>query len=883
VPRAGRRRAPDALGDDLTAAAAAAEAVRLAAIDSHRALELAGEARTALRSAPDPEAAPLVERALGLVGIELGRMPEAVRHLRRAVRLADAAGLDREAAEARLDLSAALVLHGRPESGLAEAERARAVLKGSAAARSLMRRALILQRRGHYREALDGYRQALAGLRRAGDREYEARLLCNRGVLHAFRGEFAAAEADLRRAERLHTEQGRPLQVAHIHHNLAWLAARRGDAPAALALYDRTDEEYRELGSDRGVLLQDRCEVLLSVNLVAESRETAEQAVAELERSHLDFDLPEARLTLAHAALLDGDPETAREQARRADRAFTRQRRCAWAALARAAALRAAWAAGERSPALLASARRTATELAARGWAAEALDARIIAGRVALELGRPGVAARELERAGAARRRGPVRLRVAAWHAEALLRAARGNARGARAAVGAGLRVVEAHRAALGATELRAQATAHAAELGAMGVRLALASGRARAVLAALERCRASTWDVRPPRPPLDPALAHDLAELRQVAGEIRTTVLDGGDPAPLLQRQRHLEGAVRRRSHHARGAAGAPDLAIPAPQRLIPRLGERALVDLIDSGGRLAAVTLAGGRARLWDLGPSAAAVRELATLSFALRRLALGTARPATASALAATATEAARRLDAIVLAPLARELDGRPLVIVPTAELHATPWPALASCAGRPLTVAPSATLWHRCSAPAVRAPGPPLLVAGPGLPEAAAEVRALRGQYPNAVCLVGEAATAAAVTEAFGRAGLAHIAAHGRFRGDNPLFSALDVADGPLTVYDLEAAGSAPDRLVLSACESALGTVVGAELMGLLSSLFTLGTRTVVGSVVPVRDDQTRELMVRLHGRLRAGRSPAEALAACQAELPSASTFVCFGAG
>jgi CHAT domain-containing protein len=221
----------------------------------------------------------------------------------------------------------------------------------------------------------------------------------------------------------------------------------------------------------------------------------------------------------------------------------------------------------------------------------------------------------------------------------------------------------------------------------------------------------------------------------------------------------------------------------------------------------------------------------------------------------------------------------------VLVPTAALHATPWAELASCTGRPVTVAPSATLWHRCSAASGRrATGQPLLVAGPGLPEAAAEVRELAAAYPDAVCLVGEAATADAVASAFARAELAHFATHGRFRGDNPLFSALDVGDGPLTVYDLEAAGGVPDRLVLSACDSALGAVVaGEELMGLLSTLFTLGTRTVVGSVVPVRDDHTRELMVNLHACLRAGRSPAEALAECQAELPSASAFVCFGAG
>jgi tetratricopeptide (TPR) repeat protein len=867
------------------AALTAAEAVRLAAIDSNRALELADEARAGLREAngAGAEAEATIERALGLVDIELGRMPTAVRHLRRAVRIAEAAGQPALAAEARLDLSAALVLHGRPESGLAEAERARAVLKGAPAARSLMRRALILQRRGRYREALDGYRQALAGLRRAGDREYEARLLCNRGILHTFRGEFALAEADLRRAERLHTELGRPLAAAQVHHNLAWLAGRRGDVPTALALYDATDEEYRRLGSDRGVLLHDRGEVLLSVNLVAESRETAEHAVAALARSHLDSDLPEARLTLSHAALLDGDPLAARDEARRAARAFTYQHRWAWAALARHAALRARWAAGERSPAVLGAARRDAADLAAQGWAAEALDARIIAGRVALELDLPAAAARELGRAAAARRRGPVRLRVAAWYAEALLRCSSGNVRGARAAVAAGLRVIDAHRAALGATELRAQAAAHAVELGALGLRLAARAGRPRRVLAASERLRASTWHARP-RPPQDAVLARELAELRAVSAGIRDALLNDRDPAQLLARQRELEAAVRRRAHHERGLdAGAP-AAIATTEQLAARLGDRALVEYIDADGGLLAVTVCDGRARLWDLGPAAAAASELAALGFAQRRLALGCRDDDVARAFAQTGAEAARRLDALLLAPVAGEIADRPLVVVPCGELHATPWHALASCAGRPVTAAPSATLWYRCSADGPpRSGAGPLLVAGPGLPEAAAEVRELAARYPDATCLVGEWATVAAVTEAFAGAPLAHIAAHGSFRGDNPLFSALHLADGPLTVYDLEAAGQAPERLILSACDSALASVVGEELMGLVSALFALGTRTVVGSVMPVRDDQTRTMMIALHERLRAGAAPAAALAEIQAERAGLNAFVCFGTG
>ena len=134
-------------------------------------------------------------------------------------------------------------------------------------------------------------------------------------------------------------------------------------------------------------------------------------------------------------------------------------------------------------------------------------------------------------------------------------------------------------------------------------------------------------------------------------------------------------------------------------------------------------------------------------------------------------------------------------------------------------------------------------------------------------------------------ALARSQRAHIASHGFFRSDNPLFSSFELADGPLTVYDLERLGAAPRELVLSACVSALSAVRGGEeLMGVTAALLGLGTTTVVGSVAPVRDDVTAALMARLHDGLRAGQAPAAALAAAQiATGAGASAFVCFGRG
>ena len=105
---------------------------------------------------------------------------------------------------------------------------------------------------------------------------------------------------------------------------------------------------------------------------------------------------------------------------------------------------------------------------------------------------------------------------------------------------------------------------------------------------------------------------------------------------------------------------------------------------------------------------------------------------------------------------------------------------------------------------------------------------------------------------AVAAALDGAGLGHVAAHGRFRADNPFFSSLQLADGPLTVYDLEALRRAPTRLILSTCDSGLSAVrSGDELMGLAAAVFSLGARTLIASVVSISDAATRPLMLSLH--------------------------------
>lgn len=131
------------------------------------------------------------------------------------------------------------------------------------------------------------------------------------------------------------------------------------------------------------------------------------------------------------------------------------------------------------------------------------------------------------------------------------------------------------------------------------------------------------------------------------------------------------------------------------------------------------------------------------------------------------------------------------------------------------------------------------------------------------------LDGEAATVAASLAALDGAALAHVAAHGHFREDSPLFSSLTLADGPLLVHDLQGLRRPPHRVVLSACESGVMAPVGdQELLGLAAALLSMGTAGVVSSLAEVDDAATVEVMVALHASLRAGGGLGEALLAAR---------------
>jgi tetratricopeptide (TPR) repeat protein len=861
----------------------AREAMRLADFAAGRAVPVAERATRRAARAGDPAAGSIAERAWGRSLLQTGDVDAAIRHLRRSITLAVQAASPMLAGEARIPLAAALVQRGRPLPALEEIDIAVADLTAAGHARARAQRADILHQIGRLDEAIAEYQVAIPLLRRVGDLLNTQRTLVNRGILHTERHAFAAAEADLCEADRLARELGRHLAVGIIAENLGFLETLRGDVPAALGHLTRAEETIGAHGGQLGPVFLDRSELLLSVGIGGEAAEYAERAVAAFERERRGILLPGARLVLAQAAFLDGDWARALNQAGRARRELARQRRTEWSALAALTVLRARLAMGERVP--VREVEPVVATLSTSGWPAAVLEARLVAARVS---DRPE---EYLGCASAARLRGPAVLRARGWYAEALRRKATGDTRGTGVAVRAGLRILDEHATALGATDLRVHSAVHRTELIELGLRTALRDGRARRVLEWAERGRASRFAHRSVLPPEDPELADLLAQLRFTARELDRARDEHRQAGPLVGRQMALERRIRDRSRlGGNGGAASGPVGRPVPaERLAAALGDLALVEYVQLGGTLHALTVAGGRVRLHELGSLAPVADLVDRVHFALRRL----ARPGptrTQDAATVLMTRAASRLDEALLAGLP-ELRDRDLVIVPTGQLHSVPWSVLPSCAGRPVVVAPSATLWHAaCRRPAV-ASGPAVVAAGPGLAGAREEAAAIAGIHGCTPLLDG-AATADAVLAALPAADLAHLAAHGRLVPDNPLFSSLRFADGPVVVHDLERLRQVPRTVVLAACDGGRSVVhTGDELLGLAATFLASGSAQLVASVLPIPDAETAPLMVALHRRLVAGLPCATALADAQqavrdagpAALAAAAGFVCLGAG
>ncbi len=820
------------------------------------------------RSNQSVESRALLFWALGRANFELGNISAAVNLLTRSRRTAVDSTM-----QGRFSISLALALaeSGRPKAAHLELDNAQELLDDNATGRIFAQRSLLYFHTGQFERALTFADRAVARAIIDKDQITTLRSIVNRSIIHLRRNELGAARADCERAASLASALEQPLSSAAIAHNLALVHARSGRLLEALRTLDRASLMLEELGSPQRVvanLERDRAEMLLLVGLSEEASEAASAAEDLALRIGQLAAAAEAALLSAVALEASGAREGASHAAKRAMNYFRRSGRPGWVAYARFVSFRIELKLGDQvglTPRDRSRSRRIRNELESFGWLSEADQLLVFLAQRQVSSGEV-VSARKIisSRRLASTSSSLVGDRVNAWLVEAKVRRAEDDLVGARRAVRSGMTLVERHANSV-STVLQPWAAHLGDDLTALATSMALDTGNASEVLVWADRWRAWTL-VRDRSPNTDPQLGTALAEFRRISRMLGTNARIGAE-------MRRAEIEVSRRSRvSVANLVRSTSLDV---RKLQLQLADRWLLEFVIDQQNLWCVVLSPGHHRRLVRVGSLDAVRfEIDQLIGVLER-----AMRSRGDTVPDSARDAARRLDELLLRPL--KLTGcSDCVIVPIGPLHLVPWNVLPSFETRATSVTPSAVHWMRSTS--IIASERVGFVAGPGLADAEREVQSLALDADDS--LIGASATVEACLALASRSRVLHIASHGRFREDNPFFSALALHDGWLTIDDLAELEHVPEVVVLSACDTGRVAVVGNEVVGFAYALFGRGVRLVIASLLAVPDRDMVSVMTVFHAGLRAGLKPEEALHQSIAKAKgraalSAALFVC----
>src|SRR5207302_8366193 len=146
-----------------------------------------------------------------------------------------------------------------------------------------------------------------------------------------------------------------------------------------------------------------------------------------------------------------------------------------------------------------------------------------------------------------------------------------------------------------------------------------------------------------------------------------------------------------------------------------------------------------------------------------------------------------------------------------------------------------------------------------------PQILDEIRNIASVFENATVLLGAEATAERLREFSASASVIHIASHGSFRNDNPMFSSIQLGDTRLSLFDIYNLRTSADLVTLSGCGTGMSKIVGGdEMVGLVRGFLYSGARSLVVSLWDVHDRTTADLMRTFYSRLAAGATHWESL-------------------
>ncbi|MBI4874938.1 MAG: CHAT domain-containing protein [Acidobacteria bacterium] len=891
------------------------ETVRLARVDLQHAGNLAQAAAWVGERLGDDRSRALGLRSVGHIFYLQSKYETAWERYQAALALYERMGEEIEVGRTINGSLHALIYLGRYDQALACARRAREIFSRQGDHLRLARldanMGNILHRQDRFEDALALYQRAHSAFLTIGTPQDLAVALRNMAVCYISLNDFRQALETYGQA-RAHCEKhGMPLLVAEADYNIAYLYYLRGEYTRAIELYRAARVHCQAVGDayHSGLCDLDQAEMYLELNLTEEGAQLARRAYDCFRKLGTGYETAKALTNMAIASNQQGDARRALDLFRQARDLFTREQNPVWTALIdlyqalvlyQGRRLEEAWTLCQRSfdffsPSLL------------HGKAALC---QLLLARIHLDAGRGEEARRTcllaLERLEQAE---TPALTYQAWFVLGTIEEALGSPDAAYQAYLHAHERLENLRSHLKAEELKIAFLKDKLAVYESLVWMCLSrlphDAAGEAAFNYIEQAKSrSLADLIAFRAHNQPSASHTHRALSERArslreeltwysrgieiAEARNTII----PAPILQkfkiRARECEkelvealanlraGDQEFASLQAAGCIGLEEIrsALSEDAVLLQYFQARDTIYVCLLGRRLLKTV---------PLGPASEARRSLRLLRFQLARFRMGPRHVrAFHGQLLANTQAHLRDLHRQLIQPILDDLRAEHLIVAPHGFLHYLPFHALLdgtrSLGDRfSISYTPSASVYYLCCTKKVRA-GDHSLVLGvpdPSAPHIQDEVNAVASSLPHAEVFLGAEATQDLLRYKGADSRYVHIATHGFFRQDNPMFSSIRLGNSQLSLFDLYQLNLSSELVTLSGCGTGLNVVVGGdELLGLVRGLLYAGAQGVLVTLWDVNDQSTAEFMKRFYRQLGTCKNKAVALQKAMQEIREA---------
>ncbi|MHB8617906.1 MAG: CHAT domain-containing protein [Candidatus Acidiferrales bacterium] len=884
--------------------------------DTHEALSLAEAAVTIARKLRNRDTLGRSLRSKANALYMIGDNRQALEFHAEAIETFQKAGNALEEARTLIPSIQPLILLGQYDRAFESAEAARKIFERLGDKQRLGHLEInvgnIYHRQDRFEEGLACYERAYETLLPFRDSEGLAVALYNMAVCLITLNDFPRALATYQRAREMCVQHGMTLLVTQSDYNIAYLYYLRGEYSRAIEMLRATRVKCEENGDAHVLALcfLDLSEIYLELNLSAEAREVAHEGYLRFQKLRMGYEEAKCQANEAMALSQVGKAMRALELFDQARVKFVREKNLVWP-----------WLIDLYQAVVLYNEGRLfeARRLCAR--AVKFFDTSLLPGKgvlcqlllARLSLKTGDLAAARKECARALERLAALEAPVLRYQAEFLMgqvQQASGDLRAAYDSHQRAREALETLRSSLRAEELKIAFMKNRLEVYECLVDICMKDdakqNSSEESFGYMEMAKSRSLaellihhaQAMPAREAGQSGLVRRIREMREELNwyyrRLEQEQLRGEDPSPerieklqkqALEHENELLRALRELPMpQAMGSVAhdpANDPALISLENIRAALpAKAALIEYFSVKDQFIAAVLTREKLEIVPLTPVSRVVNLLRMLHFQISKFRLGAGYTQEfAKPLFDAAQAHLKELYEEVMAPLRVHLRARHLVIVPHGVLHYLPFHALFDgddyvIDSFTVSYAPSAGIFTLCQQKASRASGPPLIL---GVPDAQAplildEVQSVAKILPDAELIVGADANENALRTKGLHSRLIHIATHGTFRQDNPMFSGIRLGNAYLSLYDLYQLKLDADLVALSGCATGLNVVTaGDELLGLIRGLLYAGAQSLLLTLWNVHDRSTADFMTRFYRRFQGEADKAAALQGAMQEL------------